>query len=70
VIRTLIDNAKVVLNRPAANAGLTMLDAGGDFAGGVIAHDGSWLGADCFVSFDKQAIKLLTAQGKAARLPS
>jgi predicted nucleic-acid-binding protein len=31
---------------------------------------GSWLGAETFVSFDKRAVKLLQAQGKAARLLS
>ncbi len=45
-----------------------MLDVGGDFADGVIAYEGSWLGAETFVSFDKRAVKLLEAQGKAARL--
>ena len=47
-----------------------MLDAGGDFADGVIAYEGNWLGADTFVSFDKKAVKLMTAQGKPARLLS
>jgi hypothetical protein len=32
-----------------------MLDAGGDFADGVIAYEGKWLGAETFVSFDKKA---------------
>jgi predicted nucleic-acid-binding protein len=45
-----------------------MLDAGGDFADGVIAHEGNWLGADTFVSFDKKAVRLIEAQGKSARL--
>jgi predicted nucleic-acid-binding protein len=69
-IRAVIDDAKVILNRAAADAGLAMLDAGGDFADGIIAHEGAWLGADCFVSFDKNAVKLLEAQGTAARLLS
>jgi predicted nucleic-acid-binding protein len=47
-----------------------MLDAGGDFADGVIAYEGSWLGADIFVSFDKKAVKLLEMRGEAARLLS
>jgi predicted nucleic-acid-binding protein len=42
---------------------LALLDAGGDFADGVIAYEGSWLGADSFVSFDKKAVKLMEAQG-------
>jgi len=67
-IRNLIDGANVVLNRPAAEAGLALLDAGGDFADGVIAYEGRWLGADTFVSFDVKAVKMLTAQGVAARL--
>lgn len=63
-------NGAVVANRPATDAGLAMLDAGGDFTDGVIAYEGSWLGAETFVSFDKRAVKLLQAQGKAARLLS
>ena len=62
-IRRLINGANVAVNRPAAEAGLALLDAGGDFADGVIAYEGSWLGADTFVSFDKKAVKLMEAQG-------
>ena len=53
-----------------AEAGLAALDAGGDFADGVVAYEGSWLGADAFISFDGQAVKLLEAQGAIARLLS
>ena len=67
-IRTLLSTSNVVVNRPAAEAGLALLDAGGDFADGVIAYDGTWLGAETFVSFDKKAVSLLTKQGQAARL--
>ena len=67
-LRRLIDSPNVVLNRPAAAAGLAVLDAGGDFADGVIAYEGSWLGADVFVSFDKKAVVLLDAQRLSARL--
>jgi predicted nucleic-acid-binding protein len=67
-IRRLINGANVVVNRPTAEAGLTVLDAGGDFADGVIAYEGHWLGADIFVSFDKKAVKLIEAQGEAAQL--
>jgi predicted nucleic-acid-binding protein len=69
-IRGLLNGANVVVNRPAAEAGLALLDAGGDFADGVIAYEGNWLGADTFVSFDKKAVKLLEAQGGSARLLS
>jgi predicted nucleic-acid-binding protein len=69
-IRRLTNSANVVVNRPATEAGLALLDAGGDFADGVIAHEGSWLGADIFVSFDKKAVRLMEAQGEPARLLS
>ena len=69
-IRNLIDGESVVVNRPAAEAGLALLDAGGDFADGVIAYEGRWLGADIFVSFDKKAVKLMEARGDSARLLS
>ena len=69
-IRRLINGANAAVNRPAAQAGLAILDAGGDFADGVIAYEGSWLGADAFVSFDKKAVKLIEAQGGSARLLS
>jgi predicted nucleic-acid-binding protein len=69
-IRRLINGANVVVNRPAAEAGLSLLDAGGDFADGVIAYEGSWLGADAFVSFDKRAVKLIETRGGSARLLS
>jgi len=47
-----------------------VLEAGGDFADGVIAHDGQWLGGETFVSFDVQAVQLLDRSGVKARLLS
>lgn len=67
-IRALLAAANVEVNRPAVEAGLSVLEADGDFADGVIAYEGSWLGGETFVSFDKKAIALLTAQGQSARL--
>ncbi len=67
-IRALLGAANVEMNRPAVEAGLTMLEAGGDFADAVIAYEGNWLGGETFVSFDKKAVALLKAQGQAARL--
>ncbi|MGO9169839.1 MAG: type II toxin-antitoxin system VapC family toxin [Candidatus Sulfotelmatobacter sp.] len=67
-IRTLLAAENVETNRPAIDAGLAVLDAGGDFADGVIAYEGKWLGAEMFVSFDKKAVEMLTAQGQAARV--
>lgn len=68
-IGQLMDTRNVVLNRPAVEAGLSLMIAGGDFADGVIAFEGRWLGGDTFVSFDQKAVALLTADGHAARLP-
>ena len=68
VMRQLIDVENVVVNRAAAEAGLALLEAGGDFADGVIAYEGRWLGADTFASFDKEAVKLLKSQGQPASL--
>jgi predicted nucleic-acid-binding protein len=67
-IQRLINGANVVVNRPAAEAGLALLDAGGDFADGVIAYEGKWLGADTFISLDKMAVKLMEEQRESARL--
>lgn len=67
-LRLLLAAENVETNRQAAEAGLAMLDAGGDFADGVVAYEGNWLGAETFVSFDKKAVEMLTAQGVSARL--
>lgn len=67
-IRALADTEKVVTHRAAVEAGLALLDAGGDFADGVIAYEGEWLGSETLISFDKQAVKLLAKSGQAARL--
>lgn len=69
-IRRLISAGNVVVNRPAVEAGLSLLEAGGDFADAVIAYEGSWLGAETFVSFDRKAVKLMEARGESARLLS
>jgi predicted nucleic-acid-binding protein len=67
-IRSLVSSPHVVTNQPAVEAGLAVLDMGGDFADGAIAYEGAWLGAEEFVSFDKKAVSLLKSQGKRARL--
>jgi predicted nucleic-acid-binding protein len=67
-MRRLLAAENVETNRPAVEAGLAMLDAGGDFADGVIAYEGRWLGAETFVSFDKKAVEMLKARGVAARM--
>lgn len=68
-IRDLLDAGNVVMNRPAVEAGLVLLEAGGDFADGVMAYEGAWLGGEIFVSFDRQAVDLLARQGQSAQMP-
>jgi predicted nucleic-acid-binding protein len=69
-IATLIGTENVVVDRAAVEAGLAVLDAGGDFADGVIAHEGRLLGGEVFVSFDKKAVSRLKFQGERAELLS
>ena len=67
-LRRLVNASNVSMNRPAVEAGLALLDAGGDFADGIIAFEGRWLGGEEFVSFDRKAVTLLTVQREPARL--
>ena len=69
-LKRLMNCDNVVMNRPAVEAGLSVLDAGGDFADGVIAYEGNWAGAEEFISFDKKAVAILQSQGSSARLLS
>jgi predicted nucleic-acid-binding protein len=67
-LEALLNASNVIVNRPAADAGLAVLNAGGDFADGQIAYEGSWLGGEVFVSFDRKAVALLVKQGQKAKL--
>ena len=67
-IATLAAAHNVVMNRPAVEAGLVVLLAGGDFADGIIAFEGRWLGGETFVSFDKNAVAILLSQDHSAKL--
>lgn len=67
-LRILLGAGNVVVNRPAVDAGLAIFEAGGDFADGLIAYEGRWLGGEVFVSFDKKAVALIAKQGEQTRL--
>jgi hypothetical protein len=69
-IQRLMNVVNVVMNRPAVEAGLSVLAAGGDFADGIIAYEGDWLGAEEFVSFDSKATSIVQSHGTRARLLS
>jgi predicted nucleic-acid-binding protein len=69
-MRRLIDSETIVVDRPAAEAGLAVLQRGGDFADGVIAFEGRRVGGEVFASFDKNAVELIDTTGGRARLLS
>ena len=69
-VRSLMNAGNVVVNRPAAELGLAVLEAGGDFADGAIAYEGAWLGGETFVSFDEKAVTHLSGRGQAAQFLS
>jgi predicted nucleic-acid-binding protein len=69
-IRRLVETRNVVVNRPAVAAGRSVFEAGGNFADGVIAYDGEWMGGETFVSFDRKAVSLIAKQGHQAELLS
>ena len=69
-LRKLIDSENVLVNRPAAEAGLALFDAGGDFADAAIAFEGDWLGGEMFVTFDRRAAKLMETVGTRTRVLS
>ena len=68
VIRELRDKSNVITDRAAIDAGLAVMDAGGDFADGVIDYEGRWLGGETFVSFDRKAVAAIAKQGMKSEL--
>ena len=66
-LRVLVASPNVRVNWPVVEKGLEMLDAGGDFADGVIAAEGRWLGGEEFATFDRQAAQLLPRLGVRVR---
>jgi predicted nucleic-acid-binding protein len=67
-VRRLLAGPTVVVDYPAVEAGLAMLEAGGDFADGVIAFEGRRLGGTVFASFDSRAVELVAAGGGEVHL--
>ena len=67
-IRGLLETRNVVLDSATVNAGLAALEAGADFADGVIGYEGRWLGGETFVSFEKKAVSAILNQGQKAKL--
>jgi predicted nucleic-acid-binding protein len=67
-ISKLLNSRNVIADDAAMNAGFRAMEAGADFADGVIDFEGRWLGGEMFVSFDKKAVEAIAKQGQRARL--
>jgi predicted nucleic-acid-binding protein len=68
-IRAVLDITNASYETGPIQAGLAMLDDGGDFADGVIARQGRSNRADIFLSFDRKAVKRLCDLGERAAVP-
>jgi predicted nucleic-acid-binding protein len=62
-IQSYLTATTVVTDTAAIKAGLAFLAQGGDFADGVVAHDGRGLGGEVFASFDRAALRIAAKQG-------
>jgi len=63
-----LEAGNVITDTAGVQAGLEAMKAGADFADGVIAYEGAWLGGETFVSFDKRAVAALERTGQRAKL--
>ncbi|WP_273490887.1 type II toxin-antitoxin system VapC family toxin [Roseateles chitosanitabidus] len=68
-IRTVVAKPGVNVNRSVVEAGLAILDLGGDFADGAIACEGRLTGGEVFMTFDKAALRKLASLGERAASP-
>lgn len=71
-INAITNSDKVVVADDEVSAGLSLLEAGGDFADGVAAYVGRRMspnGAAAFASFDQTAVRLLSQHGNTAFVP-
>lgn len=68
-LHALLEIPSVAVDRPAMAAGLAFLDAGADFADGVIGFQGLALGGETFVTFDAEAAQAARRVGWQARIP-
>lgn len=62
-IACLLKSDAVFCDRLAVEAELSMMEAGGDFADGVIAFEDRQLGGGVFATFDRKAAGLISKSG-------
>jgi predicted nucleic-acid-binding protein len=67
-LEVILQIPNIELQRSTVIHGVSVLRGGGDFADGVIAHEGRQLGAELFASFDRRAVRLVNAHGDRAEL--
>jgi predicted nucleic-acid-binding protein len=67
-ISKLLNSENVIADDVAIDAGFKAMEAGADFADGVIDYEGRWLGGNVFVSFDQKAVSAIAKQGQQAKL--
>jgi predicted nucleic-acid-binding protein len=67
-LKQLIAASNTMLDVAAVEAGLATLDAGGDFADGVIAFVGRQMGGTILASFDREAVALIAGSGGETHL--
>jgi len=67
VIRRYLEADNVITDTAAVEAGLAAMEAGADFADGVIAYEVRSMGGDTFASFDKKAVESQAKQGHRAQ---
>lgn len=65
----ILDTDIFVTDRPAVEAGLALMRAGGDFGDGVIAYQGFAMGGAAFASFDREAVLLIRDHVGPAFIP-
>ena len=65
----LLEIPSVAVDGPALAASLAFLDAGADFADGVICFQGRALGGETFVTFDADAARAARRSGTTALVP-
>lgn len=69
-IENILGIPALVVDRPVVQLGLAHLRNGGDFTDAVIAAEGREMGGLEIVSFDRKAVRRLTASGLMSRVPA
>ena len=71
IMNALVSSNKIISREDEIEAGLEMLENGGDFADGVNEYSGRQManGQSVFASFDKKAVRIFNERGISAMVP-